>query len=581
MIPLMLAALLSVQAPQAAKAEKAPIVLARAVPKDALFFVQLKGLESLRADFEAGSWYGFYQDEDMKGLRGWIAKAIADKGGDKKEGALDIDPWAFLQSVHGSVALFGVVQSTVKEPSIGILIDPGEPRAAFDGMLTKIAEYWKKKRTASGEDYSGVAMQVIQKAPAAEGDAPAQDAKEFTALFDVSGATCIVLADSREELIGTAHGIVDRFRAKDSAAGIDGSALLAEARASAAKPGRFEAFGDLSKLTEAARTKAAKDEKNSKVLDALGVDGLRWLYATGDVGKGETVSFDVTAKIPEKGYLHDWAGLLGKVSRDLAGKAPRESAAIALYQFDVWGLWQSAWKLYAEIDSAAAAKAKEAMDSGLEQYSAGDLEKDFIAQFDGRFLSFEVPVPAAESSAAGKPAAAGLGSATLIGLQDAQVVSEFLDEIVKGIGMSEMVKTEDYQGTKVHAFSMGPGVSMQWAFTKNAMILAQLPTAMHEAVRMQSAEKKDSALEKDVFKPLFDAHADASALSLAATPEVFKMTLAAFKQMSGMLAQATGGADSPLRFLPGPESVDRHFKGTMVSCLTRSGSVLHLQFFSR
>jgi hypothetical protein len=587
---LFVASALALQPAQGAKPEKAPVILSRAVPKDALFLIQIRGLDSLRADFEAGAWYGFYQDEEMKGLRGWLAKEIAEKEGDKKEGALDVDPWAVVQSLHGSIAMFGVAQPTKKEPSFGILIDPGEPRAPFDAVLAKVTDHWKKTRTAAAEDYSGVAMQLFEKKPGAESDSSESDKMQHSALFDVAGTTCIFVADSREELVAIAHGVVDRIRGKDSAGGIEGSALLTEARASAAKTGRIEAFGDLSKVVQTAHAEAAKDEKSAKVVEALGVDGLRWIYATGDLGKGEAITFDVTAKIPEKGYLHEWAGFLGKVSSEMAGKAPRDSSAITLYQFDVWGLWQSAWKFFAEIDAAGAEKAKEAMNSGLDQYSAGDLEKDLVAQLDGRFMTFNVAVPASEWTAQFGAAAkgtdksttgGGLGSATVVGLRDAQVVGEFLDEILKGIGMSEMVKTEEVQGTTVHAFSMGPGIAMQWAFTKSAAIFAQFPTAMREALRMQTAEKKDSALEKEVFKPLFAAHPDASVLSLAATPESFKMGLGALKQMSGMLAGMSGGADSPLRFLPSPESVDRHFKGTMVSTVSRTGGILHLQFYSR
>ncbi|HEV8113469.1 MAG TPA: hypothetical protein VGR31_11905 [Planctomycetota bacterium] len=589
---LFVAGALTLQSAQSAKPEKAAVVLSRAVPKDALFLLQIRGLDSLRADFEAGAWYGFYQDEEMKGFRGWLAKEIAEES-TKKEGALDLDPWAVVQSLHGSIAMFGVVKPTKKEPSIGILIDPGEPRAPFDALLAKVADHWKQTRAAAAEDYSGVAMQLFAKKAPAENDSPDADKPdldlEHAALFEVAGATCIVFAESREELTETAHGLVDRMRSKDSAGGIEGSALLTEARASVAKSGRFEALGDFARVVQTARAEHAKDEKAGKVADALGVDGLRWIYATGDLGKGEAITFDVTAKIPEKGYLHDWAGFLGKISSEMAGKAPRDSAAITIYQFDVWGLWQSAWKLFAEIDAAGAEKAKEAMNSALDQYSAGDLEKDLVAQLDGRFMSFNVAVPASEWTAQFGAAAKGtdksttgaLGSATVVGLRDAQVVGEFLDEILKGIGMSEMVKTEEVQGTTVHAFSMGPGIAMQWAFTKNAAIFAQLPTAMREALRMQTAEKKDSALEKESFKPLFAAHADAGVLSLAATPESFKMGLSALKQMSGMLAGFSGGADSPLRYLPSPESVDRHFKGTMVSTVSRTGGVLHIQFYSR
>jgi hypothetical protein len=606
-----LAGVLAVPPVQSAKPEKAP-ALARAAPKDAFFLVQARGIDGLRSDFEAGACYAFYRDEEMKGLRDWIGKQIeTHEGGEKKGDGLDVDPWAFVQAIHGSVAVFGVAQAGHKEPAVALLIDPGEPKGAFEDLFAKITDQVKKKHIPSTEEYAGVELRLYEKkseegqpvdgksAPegveAKEGASHAKHGgTELSAVFETGGATCLAFADSRELLLDTVHGVIDRMSGKDPSNGIEGSDVLAQARGSVKKPGRIEAFLDLGKTLEMVKAEKPPDEEDQKVMKTLGVDGLRWLYASGDIGKGESATFDLAVKFPDKGYLRDWIGLLGTAPRELAGAAPRESSSVGLVQFDLWGLWQSAWKLAAEIDPDGSEEARGKMDAALENFGAADLEKSFLSQIDGRFMSFGVQVPAEEWKAAlpetgdgeKHPPSASLGSAMVIGLRDAPAVSAFLDSVLAKVGLGEMVKTEEFQGTTIHKLSTGAGPGFQWAFTKKSGVLSQFPTALRAALRMEGAEKKDSALEKEAFKPLFEANASAGMLSLATTPDTLKGMLDALGKMHGLLALGMGrhgrpaGGD-PFELMPSAAAIDRHFKGTLVSSVTRTGSVLHLQMSSR
>src|SRR5262249_57260823 len=115
----------------------------------------------------------------------------------------------------------------------------------------------------------------------------------------------------------------------------------------------------------------------------------------------------------------------------------------------------------------------------------------------------------------------------------------------------------------------------QWAFTKKAAVLSQYPTAIRAALRMEGAAAKDSVLEKESFKPLFDAHADAGLLSLASAADSLKNILAAAQMVGGMMASEIGlPAGGPLEHLPSPAPIDRRIRRTALPSVTLKGGLL-------
>jgi len=539
-----------------------------------------------------------------------------------------------VRSVHGAAAAFGVMQHAHEEPVIGVLVDPGEPRGPFEDLVAKFLDGRKHDSgtVATSEDYAGVELRTFEKTSEAKPEKespkhPPKHAKEdeeeqdsegedepapergpethHFAYFEIGGVAAFVEAPDRERLLETAHGVVDRASGKDASAGVEGAPSLAQARSSVAKPGRVELFLDLAAVVELAKAEKPPKEDEEKILARLGVDGLRWLYASADLGKGEDVSLDLSAKIPEKGYLRDWIGFLGKAPKEFAALAPRDSTAISIASYDVFGLWQSAWKFAAEVDEEGTQQARSQMEAGLAQVGAGDLEKSLLSQIDGRFLSFNVAIPEDEwkaqipgamqapiesgtgGSGTGGAGAGHQGSTMVFGLRDVSAVSRFVEETLKGIGAFDSVKTEDFQGNMLYEFSAGGGPGFHWGFLKQGIAVSQSPTALRAAFRMEGAERKDSALEKASFKPLYDAHADAGVLGLATTADSLKSGLLAVQAMRavvGMNAMMTGkGAadDGPLAHLPSAAAIDRHFKGTTASTVSRSGGVLHLQLYCR
>ena len=606
---------------QDSQAEKT-ITLSRAVPKDALFLFQATRLDALRTDFLASAWFGFYQDDGMKPLRESVERLIHlaeenAQGGDEEspESELDIDPWAFLESLHGSIAFFGVSQAVGSEPAVGLVFEPGTEKGKFEELFTRFQEKEEKDHIRSNSEYGGVELALYEKPAESAAHEPEETEEDeavekaesksgltYSTYFDAGDWAGMFAAGSREELLEIVHGMIDRMSGKDPANGLEGSETLKSARASVSTPGRIEVFVDLSKVVSMVREEEPPSEETKRVLDALAIDDLRWAYLTADVGKGEKLGAELSVRLPDSGYLREWIGCLGPFPREMAALAPRASTAISLAQFDVWAMWQSVWKMMHEIEPESTQETRDQMTTTLEQMGGLDVEKSFVSQLDGRFLTFNVPVPPEEWRATvasplaedsePAPAASPTGSATVIGLRDATVVSGFVKGLMTAVGIYQQVETEEFQGTTIYKLESGEGSGVEWAFTKkNTGVFSQFPTALRAALRMEGAEAKDSALEIEGFKPLYAAHANAGVLGLASTPESLKTGLTALRFMAPFIAAgmaqgyARAGGDgeleNPLVYLPAPSLIEKHFKGTIVTSLTRKSGVLHFQLSSQ
>jgi hypothetical protein len=625
MFPALLVATVAALAPfQDAKPEKT-IALVRAVPKDALFFVQATQIDALRTDFLGSAWYAFYRDDELKALRDSCERLFhlaEDKKGEKGkslEEQLGVDPWDYLESIHGSIALFGVSQPGHDDPALAVLFDPGEKRGKFEELYPKLQEK-EADAIKSTAEYAGVELTLYEEQvqpkpeekPKEENEDEEEESDEeeevpdlalaHSAYFDTGTWAGFAAAGSREELLGIVHGMIDRMSGKDPSNGVEGSEAVASARASVSKPGRIEAFVDLSKLVAKLQEKDPPGEEEKRVLDALALDDLRWIYATADVGAGEKLGAELSIRLPESGYLREWIGCLSPFPREMAALAPRASTSITLAQFDLWAMWQSVWKMMHEIDPESTQKARDQMTTTLQQMGGLDVEKGLVSQFDGRYMAFNVQVPPEEwraafagalgAEAGTEPAAPTTGSATVIGLKDAAVVSGFVKGLMTAVGIYPQVETEEFQGTTIHKLKMGESAGYEWAFTKkNTCVISQFPTALRAALRMEGAEAKDSALEIESFKPLYTANANAAVLGLASTPESLKTGLAALQFMAPFIgmgmargyedAGGKGKIENPFEHLPTSTTIEKHFKGTIVTSLTRKSGVLHAQLSSQ
>ena len=235
-------------------------------------------------------------------------------------------------------------------------------------------------------------------------------------------------------------------------------------------------------------------------MEKLGVDGLRWIYGAATSARAKP-SLSTSPSRSRRRDTHDWIGFPGKAPKDFAAGAPRECVALSLVQFDVWGLWQSVWKFVGEMDEAGAQNARAQMEGGLSQFGADDLEKSFLSQIDGKFLSFNVPIPEdewkaqlpaafQESASSGSGAAGHQGTGMVLGLRDVPSVSRFVEGVLKAVGAFDSVKTEEFQGNQIHRFSAGGCNGFSWAYLKQGAAFSQSPSALRAALRMEARRRR-------------------------------------------------------------------------------------------
>ena len=136
------------------------------LPEETMAFLSLHDLEAMRASASENAWFRFFQDEQM---RPWIERLKqAMNQGDSPDdevqpetpaaGTLELDaedtsspetesedeaPFdieEFVSSIHGSLVAFFVPVSDESEPGFGLLVEPGEERAEFDGYFDLVRD---------------------------------------------------------------------------------------------------------------------------------------------------------------------------------------------------------------------------------------------------------------------------------------------------------------------------------------------------------------------------------------------------------------------------------------------------------
>jgi len=569
-------------------------LLLRAVPQDAFLLVSASELDGLRASAAENAWSKLLGDPELAPVRAWLDARLRE-GLKKARDEAGVDPLAFAGAMHEAVGLF-FAQDEAGRMCSGFLARPGEEHAAFDGMVDTLLEHVAGKFAESSESYRDVALRVFEKLPGAAEEEEAEHDLSHQVFLESDGLTALVGGESRETALALAHGVIDRTRAEGGAEGLLASEVYREARGSAPRPGRVELFVDLQRAIAMGMKEAPPEEEDQKILDALGVPGLRWLHASADVGEGERLDLDLALRLPDQGYLRRWADLLGALPRDTARLLPRESVSIALYGYDLARLYRSAWEFAGEIAPDEAKAARGQFDQALQSFGGLDPEAHFIDQLSGEFATFSMPVPEEEFMASPsaamvhatgeKPKGPLLGEAYVIGLKDPETVEVFVEDALKLTPMGELVDSEEFQGNTIYQLEMGP-MTLSWAFTAKHGVLSMFPTALRAALRLAGDEKVPSVLQDERFKPHFAAWPQASAFGVAVTAEMLKATLTALgalgSMMGGALEQAEGdeaskdaGSDLAMPSLPPPAVIDRYLRGTIVTAVVRQGGVLRM-----
>lgn len=562
--------------------------LVRASPAESVAWLGLSDLDGLRAQGKQNAWFQMLHDAEFDPMWGWFHEQMGE--GDLPEG---LDPLAILDSIHGSTAIFVTPAAEGSDQplgAIGVLIEPGKDRAAYDAHVAKIIAAIEKDATRSSDSYAGVQLTLFE----TQDDPP--DGPQLLVYSEADGLSSWVFGASRESALSAAHGVLDRAKGQAAGAGIAANPQFAAARQSAGdptRPARIEGFVDLATLIELAQLEDPPDADDQKLMDTLGVQEMRWAYASCDIGEGESMSMRFALSLPQKGALARWLECLKPISRDFAKVMPRDSASISLFHLDIWGLWESIWATMSQIDPEKTKKHRDEFTAMQQSMGGLDLEGDLLKQLTGDIAAFEVKVPDEEWKAAlGELVEAGdeaeqklagvprIGQAWVIGVRDAEAIEGFLDTVLGMIGMQEALDTDEIEGHPVTQLALPTGATLSWCFDAQRAIFSNYPTALRAALAQVRKPDAGSALDSPRFKPYIESNKDACGLTLAGSAETAKSALGGFA-MLGSIAGGGGSPDSDFPPTPAPEVADRYLKGTLVWAMVHKAGLLEIELSAR
>jgi hypothetical protein len=576
------------EAAQASAAEREAdfAKLERAIPQDATVYAAVRDLDALREDLQKNAWYGFFRDPEV---RAWIDWGL------RKSGGLDfadapLDPFALASAVHGSAVFFEVWNVGDKYPSCGgALVQPGKERDAFDAQLDRALEHLRADATSSMETHGTTELEILElhQEHAEPGSSPT------FALFDLPDMVGFVGSSKREVVLSTAHAVLDRYLGEDSSEGIAGQALLAEARRSAVRRGRLEVWLDTAPVIAAGLKRDPPEKGTQLALDLTGVLGVQWIYLCADAGPGESFDLTLAADVPESGLLKSMYDALGAFPAEWTRLCPKGSTSIGLASFDLWALWQAGWKRFAEL-APELHKAVRTQLEGTVQTLGLDVEGQLLSQLDGRCASFNVEVPLEEwttndgrdHATLGLTAPEGpkLGTAYLIGIRDRAAVEAFVDKLLEVVGMQggvgpEDVETVEFQGHEVQELELPLDAKLSWSFDDRALVVSMYPSALRAALRLRGKSDEPTAASNPRFASVLASFAGAPIVAINDTRAALELLLSsvrgaleAMEQIAGSETPAESKA-GPRPPLPGLDLVERFFKGTLSTAVTkRAGS---------
>lgn len=563
--------------------------LERAVPRDAFLCASVRDLDLMREDVEHNTWYAFLRDPAVRawfeaGLRNYGGKALTDVPSELS---------ALPGSVHGSVALFLQWSKDDDEVStFGLLVQPGEHRDEFDAIIRRALEGSQADPLSSTETYGTTQIEIFQ----------TLENMKTALYFELPDAVGFLAGEERDQILRTAHEVIDQYLGKDAAKSVEGPSPLAEARKGVARRGRIEVFIDpAAVIALVERRHWIEDDAARFLVDFTGLLDVRWYYLGADVGPGETLDFTFAADVPGSGLLKALYDAFGTLPAELLALCPKTSRTITLSGFDAWAFWQAIMQNSAEI-APEKHKAARAQFDGATKLAGLDVEGQLLSQLTGRFATFVVETPPEERKASGgreseapgaiAPDGTGLGITYLIGIRDRAPVEAFVDKLVdllsaRGAVSADGADEVEIEGHRVQELALPTGAKVRWCFLDGTLAISFGPGAMQAALRLPGKSAELSAESDPRFAPLLESRASASIGGVTGTRGALKVVLFAINSLllkyeksklvlpkPDQVETAAAAKDDALPPILGGEIIDRYFKGTMANAVTkRDGSV--------
>ena len=577
---------LALSLPCAEAAAQAPAAVAvdplALVPADALFVAHIPDAGALKAALGTNAHYRFLTEPT--GLASALGKDF-----EEVRLALLLDPTddqlasmedelramsEVVRSVQGSATFFLVHESS-EETSWGVetwgtIVRPGAGMAEFESTLNRMAAEQGDQMTVSFRD----GLRVLEPVPQ-EDETGLREVAVFGPdlfLFLATGYR----GDCRprlEALLAALEG---------GASSIQGDAAWEQAHAAAGFQHHAFAWFDVQGMLEEFRGGIGNDEPtdDERFASYLGVDEIDWVIAGANVGKGESLDFELLVDVPDDRPLGTLLGAMKPLPLEMLGHLPAEACSVTALAIDPAELLDASVSVANGFVEGSGDVAEAQLDSFSDMFGV-DLQEDVIRALTGEIVSYRLPLgPWTPEDVSTIPRWLLHGN-FLGGLHDASVLEGSLEDLIEAgaqmIGADVDVEAVGGPEGSPGTFAVrGMPRPWFWGFTQIGArpVLATSGDAERLAALVVGPPAGASVVDSDRLGPVLRESAGASWIQAGLTAETFG------ELWTGVdLWMSMRSASDAARL--GAEWFSNYFQGTTASSLERLPGRVRFHFRTR
>ncbi|MGH7149913.1 MAG: hypothetical protein ACREIU_04415 [Planctomycetota bacterium] len=516
-------------------AQDAPPIF-RLLPRETIAALGVEGAPAVKAAFEESVYGRLWSEKEVKT---WLAPLVGfwEKGMEEMKGEVGFTVADLWDTMDGgvAVAILDLVQREGEgDPglTIGVVADLGGKKDRFESFLEKAIEKAKEDGNLSRteEEYRGTEVAVLRPAKP-----PEEKEEEAHMRFAFVGSVFVSCASNLKE--DRLEALLDRAQGREE----ENSILRSERfRKAAAKAGRGSLliYGDLERVWKVVR--GSGDPEGEEKAQALGVFDLNAVAVSLGFGKEGT-----RAAAYVGGARSGLFSLAQMPTGDFktAALAPADAASFSAYRIELKKIWDLILRMATEFEGEEGEARREI--EAKEKEFGFSIGEDLLASFGDEIAFFagrpDPDDPTAEAFSAEDPESAfmvGITRATILfALRQSEKLEGYLETLLKKVGLGATLKTEEYQGRRIHSF-MALMVPLSYAVAGDTLVLGFAPERVQEVLRRIEKPDTPSLKESDRFlqalAPLPKPRASVSYANAEASLEEME---GAFKMLAGMLSR--------------------------------------------
>ena len=527
--------------------------LLRAVPAGSEVVAAIHDIGAAREALVDSSWGRFLQDPEAVAFLEAAAGKLDLSSGRIEEELGDLSPLKLADSVTGELVVFLDMEEFGRGAG-GVLLELGESRDAFDEYLAHFEEMLRDKGfEESAASYADLDLTIFE--PESEGEGN-------LILADRGDAFVLVVHTDREAGLGLMQDILDTLADDSDRVGVDEEDVFQQARERAGGGGDAEIFINLTKAVPLWLAGAGLDPE---ALGFLGLEDLKSLYWRVDLGTGEEVGSVLWLGLEGDGLIRALIDSFGgERPAAFLSSVPADADACTAGFWDLNGMYTRILDAIEQQDEASYQMYRGTYDQMMKQQFGIDPEQEILAQLDGRFGGFSLPVPQEEragAAALGMNAGIGNGGLSLVGVKDTDVFQANFEKTLRAFGLHVSMKKEEFQGYMIHSINLPVGgLKLYWTFAEKWFAFSFFPTAVRSYLRLLANEDLPTIERREDFAAFFREHAGCSWISAGDKARNMATMVAVVTQGLNAVGGPGDGGGAPLPVI-GPGTIDKYFKG--------------------